>query len=346
MKKTLIVMALAVALVFAFASAAMARPNGNIYIQWDAAGANAAVPTPHAGYTTATEKCNVCHSVHYAATSSFTWPDTAGAGANTWTTDAAETQMLLRSSVANACNYCHITTGVGGKQLYGGIVSNYTVSSAFAHNGPSAACSGCHAVHGANTFQGPNLDKILRVRADRPIQPEVIGAAGGNPAIAAVYTDAADAVADTSALGKYYQQIAFCTQCHAEYTDASESTITGGPGYYDNGAYIAGSEYKGHPIKDAEAVFVANGDNFAGQAAFVNADTCRMCHDAGNVNEAPGVSFNSFPHYTQGYFVFSYTGAQAGVQDAADDTKNYATDGNCLKCHVNSDGTAGVNITY
>lgn len=327
MKKTFIVLALAAALVLMFASVAMARPNGNIYIAWSSAAPNNAVPTPHAGYTTATEKCNVCHSVHYAATAGFTWPDTAGAGANTWTTDAnTETQMLLRSSVANACNYCHIQTTVGGVQLYGGIVTNYTVGSSFAHNGPSAACSGCHAVHGANTFQGPNQTKVLRVRSDRPIQPEVIGAAGGNASITALYTNAADAIADTSALGKYYQQVAFCTQCHAEYTDASESTITGGPGYYDNGAYIAGSEYKGHPMKAFEVGgFTAAGDNTAEQVAWVGSNTCRSCHDAGNVNEG-GLTFNSFPHYTYGYFVFSYTGAFQGSVDASDAAKTYATD--------------------
>ena len=343
MKKTLVVMILATALVFAFAAVAQARPNGNIYIKWSAAAPNDTVPTPHAGYTTATEKCNVCHSVHYAATSGFTWPDTAGAGANAWTADTAETQMLLRSSVANACNYCHITTSVGGVQLYGGAVSNYTVGSTFAHNGPSAACSGCHAVHGAGTFQGANLSKILRVRSDRPIQPEVIGAAGGNTAIAALFAGQAAAVASGD---KYVQQVAFCTQCHAEYTDASESTITGGPGYYNNGAYIAGSEFKGHPQKTADAVFVAAGDTIGMQAAFAGSETCRSCHDAGNVNET-GVTFNSFPHYTAGAFVFSNTSARAGAAfDATDTAKDYATDGNCLKCHVNNAGTAGVGITF
>lgn len=347
MKKILLVTVLAMALVFAFAGSAMARPNGNIYIQWDATGANAAMPTPHAGYTTATEKCAVCHSVHYAATSGVTWPDTAGAGANAWTAGTEETQMLLRSSVANACNYCHITTSIGGVQLYGGDATNYTTESNFAHN-THAPCSGCHAVHGANTFQGPNTSKILRVlTASRPIQPEVISGALGNPLITPVYASEAAAVADTPALGKYYQQIAFCTQCHAEYTDASEATITGGPGYYDGAGYIPGTEYKGHPMKAAEVGgFTAAGDTISVQAAWVDAGTCRSCHDAGGTDLAPGVTTNSFPHYTAGYNVFSYTGAYEGVQDAADLTKDYATDGNCLKCHVNAAQDAGINITF
>lgn len=345
MKKTLVIMAIAVALIFAFAATAMARPNGNIYISWDpTSGGNAAsVASPHTDYQTATEKCAVCHSVHYAATAGVVWADLSGGGTNAWTADAAsaETEMLLRSNVAGACNYCHITTSIGGVQLYGGVVANYTTSSGFNHYGGPAACSGCHAVHGANTFQGANTSKVLRVRSDRPIQPEVIGAAGGNPAIAAVFADQATAVASGN---KYLQQIAFCTQCHAEYTDASEATITGGPGYYDGGGYT-GTEYKGHPLKAADTVFAAQGANTNVQVAYADSTTCRTCHDAGNVNES-GVTSNSFPHFTNGYYVFSTWGDSVGDVTAADVTREYATDGNCLKCHVNAAGTSGVNITY
>ena len=82
------------------------------------------------------------------------------------------------------------------------------------------------------------------------------------------------------------------------------------------------------------------------QAAFAGSETCRSCHDAGNVNET-GVTFNSFPHYTAGSFVFSTTSARVGAAaDAPDATKDYATDGNCLKCHVNNAGTSGVGITF
>ncbi|KAF0208450.1 MAG: hypothetical protein FD171_933 [Actinobacteria bacterium] len=343
MKKTFIVVALAVALALSFAGVAMARPNGNIYIEWSATGANAAVPTPHAGYTTGTSKCAVCHSVHYAATSAFTWPDTAGTGANAWTSGSEPTEMLLRSSVGNACNYCHIQTAVGGVQLYGGIAANYTVSNSFAHNSSSASCAGCHAVHGAGTFQGGNVTKILRVRADRPIQPEVIGAAGGNAAITAVFAGQAAAV---SSANKYLQQVAFCSQCHAEYTDASESTITGGPGYYDGSGYIAGSEYKGHPMKLAEVGgFSAAGDSISVQAAWVDSDTCRKCHDAGGVDQT-GVTFDSFPHYTNGYYRFQKSGAYATASAVASSTSATAVDGLCLKCHINSAQDAGINITY
>lgn len=340
MKKTLIVLALAAALVLMFASVAMARPNGNIYIQWSSAAPNNAVPTPHAGYTSATEKCAVCHSVHYAAPSNYTWGDVT----NPWTSDSTDTEMLLRSSVANACNYCHIQTSIGGVQLYGGNVANYTTNTAFNHYSSAAPCSGCHAVHGANTFQGPNVTKILRVRSDRPIQPEVIGDPSGNPAITAVYPSQAAAVGDTTSEGKYRQQIAFCTQCHAEYTTGSEHTITGGPGYYYSGAYT-GIDYKGHPIKNFDANFSAKGANFTGQAAFVSAETCRLCHDAGSVDQT-GLTFNSFPHYTQGYSFFSTWGDFAGDNDGPNNARDYSTDGNCLKCHINAAATAGVGITF
>lgn len=348
MKKTLIIMAIAVALIFAFAATAMARPSGNLYISWDpTTGGNAAsVASPHTDYQTATEKCNVCHSVHYAATAGAVWADAANAGNNAWTADAASanTQMLLRSNVAGACNYCHITTSIGGVQLYGGVVTNYTTASGFNHYGGPAACSGCHAVHGANTFQGANTAKVLRVRSDRPTQPDVLAnGVGRNADITALFADLPTAVASGN---KYEQQVAFCTQCHWEYTTASEATITasGNSGVYYDGGYTT-TPYKGHPLKTADAVFSAAGANTSLQVAYAGSTTCRSCHDAGGVNES-GVTSNSFPHYTTGYYVFSTWGDSVGDVTAADPTREFATDGNCLKCHVNAALTSGVNITY
>jgi len=346
MKKTLIVLGLACALVFAFAASAMARPSGNLYIEWDAGTAGGDVTAgPHKDYQTGTEKCAVCHSVHYAATAGAVWADSTNAGANAWTADAASsnTQMLLRSSVSNACNYCHITSSIGGVQLYGGNVANFATSNSFAHN---TGCSGCHAVHGASTFAGGNNSKLLRVRADRPTQPDVLAdGVGRNTAITALYADMPTAIADGA---KYTQQVAFCTQCHHEYTSGSEHTITPTAGratYYDGGAYTA-TPYKGHPVIAATADFAAAGDSITGPAAFVDANTCRQCHDAGNVDEAIGVTSNSFPHFTNGYYAFQTSGARAGVIDAADVARVEGSDGNCLKCHVNAAGTSGVGITY
>jgi hypothetical protein len=81
MKKALIVLVLAAALVFAFSGVAFAKYAGygyNIdgtnhvgYLSWDGAVfANPAQAgqSPHGGYTANTVKCAVCHSAHRAAT--------------------------------------------------------------------------------------------------------------------------------------------------------------------------------------------------------------------------------------------------------------------------------------
>lgn len=359
MKKTLLVTVLAVALVLSFASAAMARPNGNIYVQWTTAGANGAVPTPHTGYTTATDKCAVCHSVHYAATTGSAWTDPA----NPWTAaTTGNTEMLLRSSVANACNYCHIDTTIGGVQLYGGVATNYATNNSFAHNSSSAPCTGCHAVHGAGTFQGANQAKILRVRSDRPIQAEVLNSTlPSTSTIVPLYADQAAAVASTD---KYTQQIAFCTQCHKEYTSSPDATIQatyygtyGGNGYFKGHAMVAAStnfsatnaggvvRASDSGLGAAPTTGTANGASAIGAAvAFSGSNTCRQCHDAGGTNQT-GTTFSSFPHYTYGYYRFMTSGAN-GSTDASSSSQTGAIDGNCLKCHTNTGGTAGVGVTF
>jgi len=350
MKRILLVAVLAIALVLTFAATASARPNPNIYIEWDDTTVNGAAG-PHAGYVTASEKCNVCHAVHYAATADFdsTTEPTNASYQGTWSTvGVAETEMLLRSSVADSCNYCHIDTAVGGVQIWGGDSDNYAAgdpSGAFSHS--HASCVDCHAVHGANTFKGGNEAKILRVRADRPIQAQVL--ASTSPVEDDIVPLFADVPAAVASGDKYLQQVAFCTQCHKEYTDSSETTITGA--YY----YSAGTqEYKGHPMVSTIDAFSAQGDTTPlTQVAWINSQTCRQCHDAGGVDQT-GISFNSFPHYTRGYFRFQTSLANAGATDAnastnAGDATNhtdYATDGNCLKCHVNAAADAGVGINY
>lgn len=331
MKKTLFVAILAVALVMCFASLAVARPGGQIYKPW-----TTSIGTPHSGYTSATTKCAVCHSVHYAAVSGATWTQTG----NTWTASNDNTEMLLRSNVANSCNYCHIDTNIGSIRLYGGAPVYYNTSSNAAHN--FAGCSECHSVHGAQTYQGANTAKILRQLPDgNPIQPEVISAA--SPGITPLYASAAAAYADTD---KYNQQVAFCSSCHREYTTASDATITSGAYYGDPQA----EPYKGHAMTNN--LTVTNGTAPLGntlvtgtQIAWEGSSQCRSCHDAGNVDETGVVTFNNFPHYTQGYYRFMVSAGSSSDATEAADAAPVARDGQCVKCHK-ADATTGVGQTY
>jgi hypothetical protein len=366
MKRTLFVVAIATVLVFAFSGVAMAKIT-NGYVSWDDAVLNldGTDATPHIGYTVNTEKCMVCHSVHNAAVSGTAWT-----GTNPWTARDEETEMLLRSNVANACVYCHISTDVGGVQLYEGNetlwtdpASLSTLAENAAHNRTSANCVNCHAVHGANTYQGAVASKILKFEPAK-IQDEILGytdvdaatvyvSADGDGATTGLYASALDAQADTGALGKDYQVSVFCTQCHQNYSYASEDVInTDGDYVYGDSTYVDGDatankQYKTHPMKAASTTFTASGDNFGGQAAFVASTTCRSCHDAGETDQSAGVTSSNFPHYTAGAFSFVNVAADyQSYSTAAASGLDHGSDGMCLKCHASSNAGEGVGDAF
>ncbi|MRR52594.1 MAG: hypothetical protein EG825_17110, partial [Rhodocyclaceae bacterium] len=324
MKKTLFVVALAAILVFAFSSVAMAKIT-NGYVTWDQANndLDGTPATPHIGYTVATEKCAVCHSVHNAPVAGTSWTNASDPTQN-WTARNEDTQMLLRSSVANACVYCHISTNIGGTQLYNGNETLWTApltieptatagvfAENVAHNRNSANCVNCHAVHGANTFQGPAASKILKMPTTANIQDEILGASTDRNLNGGLYDDLAAAQADTGNLGKNFQVTVFCAQCHQNFSRASEDTLNldgdsvyGDAGYVDGNTAVANRQYKSHPMKSAETTFTAAGDGISVQAAWVASTTCRSCHDAGRVDEGVTVTDSNFPHYTVGAYNF------------------------------------------
>jgi hypothetical protein len=204
MKKTLFVIALAVALTFMFAAAAFADHSPTFYVEWNKTASftgyavsfgNAGTGSPHQNYLEGTEKCGVCHAVHRAPVYGVKWDTnpaveaskTAVAGGQYNRQEFDNTagglilpnqpQMLLQASVANSCDYCHIVTAIGGDQLYAGkpAYRSGEWNEGFAHGN---ACTGCHVVHGVSanygnpslwgqygTFQGPIRSKVLKVRA-------------------------------------------------------------------------------------------------------------------------------------------------------------------------------------
>jgi hypothetical protein len=268
--------------------------------------------------------------------------------------------MLLRSSVGNACVYCHITTNIGGKQLYNGNATLWTAPgtiSAYAenvaHNRNSANCVNCHAVHGARTFGGDVAAKILKFPTDvTKFQDEIFGATG-------LYADAATA---RNAVGNRDAQVSvFCTQCHQNFSAASETTLNvDGDAIYGDTNYVSTTglwsgatttyQYKSHPMKsvggETGGLFVAKGSTIGTltAAAFAGSNYCRSCHDAGTVDAPAGVLDSSFPHYTAGAFNFMTAAERVGAAQTGDHDK--AVDGHCLKCHVSSDSSAGVGITF
>ena len=206
MKKALLIVVLAVALTFAFAASALADHSPSFYVEWqtglhESYGAleygNPVDDSPHSNYLEGTEKCGVCHAVHRAPVPGVSWDTSPSAPASRTPVAGGkydrqefaapvgpDTQMLLQTNVANSCDYCHITTSVGGKQLYAGKTQYRTEGTGLAgaewdagfahHNG----CTGCHAVHGVaanygnvpeyygdyGTFQGPMASAVLKTR--------------------------------------------------------------------------------------------------------------------------------------------------------------------------------------
>ena len=283
MKKSFLTLALACALVFAFAATAMADHSPDYYFDFQAG--NGVVTgtsfqtvfpsswnvsfaidngswalgtaSPHSGYSQSTAKCEVCHAVHRAPTLGTGIIGASDGGLTTgtsssryisaaWTSEAS-TQMLLRSSAARACIYCHVTEAPDHK-MYGGDTTLANVGDTdlgwgkfYAH---TTGCTGCHAVHGANTFQGAGVaSKILKYQGVKnlgtialKVQPEVYGTTYDAANVAAVepgslYLTQADMIAGTlspTASGAGVTPLsaaitAQCTICHAQYATGEET---------------------------------------------------------------------------------------------------------------------------
>jgi hypothetical protein len=330
MKRSILFVMVVSMLVMAGGSVAYASTSSD-YALWSAtAGGNGGYPaTPHKGYATTTIKCAVCHAVHKG-------------------TDNGE--LLLGTTVANSCVFCHITqTTLGGNvALYNGVETNYTADNAAAHDAASnATCTACHAVHGASTW-GDGAPaalittvskKILKSTAGHGhVQPSLLLAAeyGATYTAAGAFTDREKAIT------------AFCTQCHEYFQAAHNGEIT--PTQYASGTF------QSHIM--APSADIAAFDNpaegvtpYLARVANVDSNTCRKCHDAGDNEESSDVvtsprtkTASNFPHYTAGAARFLNDDHAAGVGALQADAQK---DGACLKCHVWDDsGVKGVGTTY
>lgn len=318
MKRTILVVLLACALVAVFAGTAFAQGFGVDagaypgYLIEDARYGpgtvyKEALASPHGNFTLASEQCAVCHSVHHApATDSLALLagyQPAAAGAN---------------SADGACVFCHVDTTIGYIQVYDGDYLNFTNASDAAHDAAgNASCSNCHQVHAATASMPSATDAPYLVQ--KILQNGVFDAAF--PA-----GPAADEV----------QVSIWCTQCHS--------------GYYSNGQAYDGSS---HIMTDFTTDYnAANPTNHgpAGQIAVASSATCRGCHSRGEINQAPAaiadpVAFvqpstadadgGSFPHFTDGArFLQAATALDAdGIPTTSGGASNSHGDAVCYSCH-------------
>jgi cytochrome c2 len=319
MKRTIFVVLTVVAIVALMSGTAFAAGRYNAVYLDPTAGAS-----PHGTYSTATNKCAVCHAVHNPGGISALSAANKAIDANR---DAAlaGSEVLLRDDVANACSYCHVSNTFAIKTVYAETETNYTdntLSNAHNTNGGAMSdtgvnCTNCHQVHGAAAMMATDdlymVKKILKFDA-------------GN-----ADDDAPAIVANTVAAGANGANMSsYCSQCHRYYQAAGYNgdshTMRADSDNYANGS--ASTDVQGTRVAWAPSTY------------------CRSCHQDG-VTDQPAANngANNYPHFTGGYRFLR----EANSDNVADAASTGMNDGNCTICHAGDDGsgnTVGVGLSF
>jgi predicted CXXCH cytochrome family protein len=315
-ERMLLVTALAAGLCLTSASVAFASTEST-YATWVDTVTDHSQPhaTPHRDYATTTTKCAVCHAVHKAP---------------------ATGELLLRSTVGNACVYCHIETDIGGIVIYDGVVANYTTEDEHGHQSTGVTCVDCHSVHGANTYKGAMVTKILKVGAIQPSYLDYI-TSGSNDTSVVIN---ADDSAWTGWAGPWPG--AFCSQCHPYFSNASEDTITASVVQSDGGRLT--KSFKTHPLKkpgkenghDYYEGFEASGSIVPMDEAVAakGPNGCgAQCHSSPEPGDTGAAGpDNSYPHWNVHTSRFLHGAPGAWGEDQT--VENSTDDAACLECHV------------
>lgn len=306
MKKSIFLMVMVVVFIGLMAGSAFATRYDSTYATFTG--------SPHGTYSTATNKCAACHAVHNPGGAS------GGTEANRNTAiTASGSEALLRSSIGNACTYCHVSNNFVIKTVYAELQANYTGANTNAHSftgGPGStmsdtnvSCTNCHQVHGAASMMVAGdlymQKKILKTQAT--VDPDA-------PAYAA---NGVGSVNDTN-------MSRWCSGCHNYYEidyNQNSHIMTVAAGDYNNPSATN---------KQHQAV------------AWKDSSSCRSCHADGVTNQAAATNgANNYPHYTSGYR-FLREATSSGVASAAAGPTN---DGQCLICHA-FNGATGVGLDF
>ncbi len=345
MKKMLFIAVVAAIALMAIAAPAFADKGSFVtnagstagsYIAWSTA-LNGTDTSPHGNYTTTTVKCAVCHAVHQASSTG---------------------EILLKTSVSDSCNYCHVSATSVYSQVYGENPAYLTLDSNAHH---TSTCGNCHSVHGAGTFTGVGAASLI-LKLPNTAGTFTGTIAQGDTAATASYDDA---VALTCARGG----------CHNSYYVATSSTGVNIAGLPAGGAGYATN--KTHPMRANTASWNGAGSGATKTGlpiAFKSSATCKSCHDAEERWAVDGDGY-SFPHYTPEAPRFLMVAADAGAAlttpgasaQSSENTTQSTTvavgaepavpltygnavsktlsDGVCLKCHRDGTGS-GVGQSY
>lgn len=285
--------------------------------------------TPHSGYSSTSDQCEVCHAVHGAA--------------------GTPAEILLQSTVADACNYCHITSTVSSQRPYGANTYNYTLNAKWNHSSVGyssmsnavqaslaastvvATCARCHSTHGANALPSSTFPTTTIAK----INPSSV------------------AGADAGGANDNERRRSFCANCHRR--DHFSTTYNGAsPANYFGYSHVMNS--------NASANYANSSASYSGIVAWTNSVSCEYCHTVNYSSPTtwPDRQLDSFPHFVGG------ANADVGTSGSVSTTavgyfqilninyygKNDGTitstgkkDVICLSCH-RSGTNLGVGYTY
>lgn len=314
---------------------------------------------PHGGYSTGTQKCETCHTIHNAPLGSV--------------------MLLPAATIKDTCNSCH--DGTGGQGVYGVIEARgMTVKSAhriettnlipggaadgssrvatFAADGGFLTCSDCHSPHDSNTVAAFTGD---RVRESTPTAFPGVSAAKTNRLLR---QRPASSVTTVTAYGSDW-----CGACHfgrlsshdassvANHPADSLSTTTT-PFTYDNVA-------RQTAVNTTTTVMGSLGASNLGYVMWESTATpsvrsglqtghypiCQQCHeDARHVGDDPAgpLTVSTLNGYNESFNITVADGAPDGVSGSTDsprfqvfphESQNLrllledTTDDLCLNCH-------------
>jgi len=217
MKKTALVVALAVLLTIVFATAAFAHHQPSLYVSWEAGhkgntGANG--NSPHEGYAKNTEKCNVCHAVHRVRIYNGNVENYTGAVGG-W---------QVNGYSHSGCNNCH---SVHGAYTFQGALKEKIVKYTGFPSGMTSAngvvASSFNAEHLYNTGYGTIS---VAIQDEVFLGPTAGIVSAGNQPLFNGLANTINGVAVNGGVDTADAQVsALCTICHANYSSASEQTI-------------------------------------------------------------------------------------------------------------------------
>jgi cytochrome c553 len=330
---------------------------------------------PHGGFSSATNRCRVCHAVHGAGEKS--WRLLASGevyGESEGTTDFQESLKNYGINRATECNYCHGNDGVTVLRPYRlkswDVKGEHTLQSGTVKIPDSGddqftsgfSCGNCHSVHGANTLEYADAggqydagDWGLKILKKEPNTAEIrtndtTGMASSDYTVDAVRSN-------------------FCAHCH----DRNPNWNASDPVDPDDRRANAQSHVQG-PAADGLLEVYGTADTTV--AAFAENDTynndeadgvtlgtdaqegCRSCHRASELGNSADIgqgdadgdegtdmltADSAFPHQSTGTkFLFDdYTeGDQNGQTDAQEDNMDpdrvsEQMDQLCAGCHTN-----------